>query len=171
MLEIEPPKYKFCPFCGEKLQVRIEEEKERKFCPPCEWTYYPRVASAAGAVIMRKGKVLMVKRNREPFKGTWMFPAGFTDFGEHPLETVSREVLEETGLKVEKAELIDVFQAEDDPRNPGHFVFFYKVEASGGEIKTDEEENQEIAWVDLQNPPEIGFESHKQIMKMLQERY
>ena len=110
----------------------------------------------------------MVKRNREPFKDTWMFPAGFTDFGEHPLETVAREVLEETGLKVEKAELMEVFQTEDDPRSPGHFVFFYKVVTSKGNLKTDEEENQEIAWVDLQNPPEIGFESHKQIMKMIQ---
>lgn len=171
MLEIEPPKYKFCPFCGEKLQVRIEEEKERSFCPPCEWTYYPHVASAAGAVIMREGKVLMVKRNREPFKNTWMFPAGYVDFGEHPRETLVREVQEETGLKLEKANLLEVIQSRNDPREPGHFVFFYEVVVSKGELKTDEEENQDIVWVDLQSPPEIGFESHKQIMKMLQEKY
>ncbi|HUS60479.1 MAG TPA: NUDIX hydrolase [Nevskiaceae bacterium] len=171
MLEIEPPKYKFCPFCGERLQVRIEEEKERKFCPPCEWTYYPHVGSAAGAVIIKEGKVLMVKRRREPHKDTWMFPAGFADFGEHPLETVAREVQEETGLSVEKANFLEVVQSKSDPREPGHFVFFYEVVASEGKLKTDEEETQDIAWVDIKNPPEIGFESHKQIMKTLQERY
>ncbi|MBU0708927.1 NUDIX hydrolase [Patescibacteria group bacterium] len=168
MLKIKPPDYKFCPFCGEKLQARVEEEQQRKFCPSCHWMYYPHVPSAVAAVIVRNGEVLMVKRGREPYRDTWMFPAGFIDFGEHPLDALSREVKEETGLKVDEATLVEISQTEDDPREPGHFCFFYRVTTSGGEIKTDEQENKAIAWFNLENPPEIGWKSHKHIMKQLQ---
>lgn len=170
MLKIKPPNYQFCPFCGEKLEVKKEEEKERKFCAKCNWTYYPHVACTVGAVIIRGGKVLLVKRKREPYKGTWMFPAGFIDFGEHPEETLRREVSEETGLRLKNAVLFKVMQSKDDPRSPGHFLFFYKVTVSGSKLKTDKEENQGIGWFDLKNPPEIGWKSHKYIMKMLQGR-
>ena len=168
MLKIKPSDYQFCPFCAMKLQIRIEEQKERKFCPHCHWTYYPRVAQAAAAVIVKKGKVLLVQRKREPYKGTWMFPAGFVDFGEHPLETLKREVKEETGLELKKAGLIDVIQAEGDPREPGHFTFFYQVEVFDGQLKNDDEENQEIGWFDIQKPPKIDFKNHQKIMKFLQ---
>lgn len=168
MLKINPPDYQFCPFCGKRLEIRIEEGKERKYCSSCGWTYYPRATQAAAAVIVKKGKVLLAQRKREPFKGTWMFPAGFTDFGEHPLETLKREVKEETGLELKKARLIDVNQVEGDSREPGHFVFFYEVEVSDGQLKNDDEENQEIAWFDIKNPPKIGFKNHQKIMKFLQ---
>lgn len=170
MLKIKPPNYQFCPFCGKKLEIRIEEEHERKFCKGCRWTYYPHVAAAAGAIITRRGKVLMVKRGREPYKGTWMFPAGFIDFGEHPEETVAREVREETGLKMKKATFFKVVQSGDDPRSPGHFMFFYKATVSGNKPKTDKEENQGIGWFDIKNPPKIGWKWHKYVMRLLKEK-
>jgi len=170
VLKIKPPDYKFCPFCGRKLQIKIEEEKERKYCSICDWTYYPHAGVAVGAVILKKGKVLMVKRRREPYKERWMFPAGFVDFGEHPLEALEREVKEETGLKVKKAKLIKILQSEDDPRTPGHFVFFYKVQVLRGRVRTDEEENIDIAWVDIMNPPKMGWKTHKYIMRKLQKQ-
>ena len=30
MLKIKPPNYKFCPFCGKKLGIRIEEGQKEK---------------------------------------------------------------------------------------------------------------------------------------------
>lgn len=168
MLKIKPPNYQFCPFCGKKLEIRLEEEHKRKFCGLCKWTYYPHVAASVGAVIVKEGKVLMVKRKREPYKGTWMFPAGFVDYGEHPEETLAREIKEETGLKLRKAVFFKVMQSEDDSRSPGHFLFFYKVTVSGTKLETDKEENQGIGWFDLKNPPEIGWESHRFVIKFLQ---
>jgi ADP-ribose pyrophosphatase YjhB (NUDIX family) len=168
MLKIKPPNYQFCPFCGRKLEDRVEEQKRRKYCASCRWTYYPKEGASAGAVIVRGGKVLMVKRSREPYKDTWCFPAGFTDFGEHPLEALAREVKEETGLKVKKAEFIDVLQATDDPRNPGHFVFFYRVQASGKSLKTDKMENSAVQWKEIKRPPKLGWKSHQSIFRLLQ---
>lgn len=168
MLKIKPPNYQFCPFCGEKLKIKKEEEKERKFCSFCKWTYYPHVAGSAGAIIVRGKKVLLVKRSRDPYKGTWMFPAGFIDFGEHPEETLKREIKEETGLEFKKAVLFKLLQSVDDPRSPGHFLFLYKVSVKGKKLKTDKDENQGIGWFEIKNPPEIGWQSHKYIMKLLQ---
>ena len=168
MLNIKPPDYQFCPFCGKKLKTKIQEERERKFCDFCHWTHYPCVATASAGVLVRKDKVLLVKRNREPYKNTWMFPAGFVELGEHPEEAVKREFKEETGLNVTKAKFMAIYQANDDFRNPGHFVFFYKVCASGNKIKTDKNENQDIGWFDINTPPKIGWKWHKHMIKTLQ---
>lgn len=167
MLKIKPPDYQYCPFCGRKLGEREEEGKRRKYCGSCGWTYYPHVGASAAAVIVREKEVLMVKRRREPYKDTWMFPAGFVDFGEHPEETLKREVKEETGLEVKSWKLIDVLQSEDDPRSPGHFVFFYLVKVEEGELETEEEENSDVDWQEIDNPPEIGWQLHRKIMKEL----
>jgi len=170
MLKIKPPDYQFCPFCGKKLEIKIEDKKERKFCSGCKWTYYPHVAASANAIIVKGKKVLMVKRAREPFKNTWMFPAGFIEYGEHPIETITRELKEETGLTLKKAEFFNIFQSEDDPRSPGHFAIFYLVEAEGSKIKTEKEENKDIAWVDINQPPKIGWKWHKYIFRLLQKK-
>ncbi len=167
MLKIEPPDYRFCPMCGTKLESRNEEGKARKFCSQCHWVYYPRVGIASAALIVIDKKVLLVQRNREPYKGKWMFPAGFLEFGEHPIDTVKREVTEETGLSVAEVKLIDVLQEDDDPRSPGDLVFFYKVKIHDGQVKNDPEENQDIQWFSIDDLPEIAWESHREIAKKL----
>ena len=168
MLKAKPPNYRFCPFCGQPLKTRTEDGKIRSYCYSCNWTYYPHVASSAAAVIVKKNKVLMVRRARAPYLNTWMFPAGFVNYGEHPTETLAREVLEETGLKVRTATLTEVLQCEDDPRSPGHFQFFYKTTVCGTVKNADDSENSSIGWFDIANPPKIGWKTHKIMMQRLQ---
>lgn len=148
--------------------MRVEEGKERKWCDNCNWTYYPHVSSAVGAVIIKDNKVLMVKRNREPYKDTWGFPAGYVDFGEHPEETLLREVKEETGLTVLNSEFIAITQNPDDPNAPGHFGIFYKVLQTKGEIvNSDKSENQDVSWQFINDLPVMGWKSHKEIANLL----
>lgn len=168
MLQLTPPLYKYCPFCSRELEQRLEEEKKRKWCPDCKWTYYPYVNCAVGAIIIQDNKVLLVKRNREPHLGKWVFPAGFVDYGEHPEETLVREVQEETGLKVVKYELIDILQNPDDPRATGHYGIFYKVTETEGTISnSDESENQSVNWFNMGELPELGWESNRKIKLFL----
>lgn len=167
MLKINPPDYKFCPFCGKILASKLEEGHTFKHCQNCNWTYYPHVGAAACGVAIRNGKVLLVKRARDPYKDTWMFPAGFVSFGEHPQDTVVREVREETGYQAKVIRLIDVVQVDDDPRSLGHFGFFYEVTVTGNIKPTDKEENSDIGWFNLQNLPHIGWHGHQNIIKKL----
>jgi len=56
------------------------------------------IAVAAGAVL-RQGKILLMRRNFEPFIGCWGMPGGKIHLGEHIEEAVVREVREETGVR------------------------------------------------------------------------
>lgn len=47
-----------------------------------------------------QGRLLVVRRGREPGLGQWSVPGGRVESGEGDLEAVRREVLEETGLHV-----------------------------------------------------------------------
>lgn len=167
MLKISPLDYKYCPFCKGNLLVKLDDGYLRKHCSSCGWTYYPQVFDSVAAVISKNKKILLVKRGREPYKDTWMFPGGFVEYGEHPEETLKREVIEETGLKVKKASLLEIVQSVDDPRAPGNLIFFYKVKPYSGSLETDKNENVDIGWFSKSDLPKIGWKSHKYIIKLI----
>ena len=58
-------------------------------------------SSACVAVIVKDGALLAVRRKYPPAEGTLDLPGGFADIGETAEESVSRELLEETGLRAE----------------------------------------------------------------------
>lgn len=55
------------------------------------------------ALIEQDGKVLLVKKSRGPYEGTWDLPSGRPIHGETILQTLLREVLEETGIVILQA--------------------------------------------------------------------
>ena len=61
-----------------------------------------------GAVVVDQGRVLLVRRGREPLKGQWSLPGGMLEVGESLSDGVVREVKEETGLTVTPVELIEL---------------------------------------------------------------
>lgn len=170
MLKIKPPNYKYCPFCQGDLVTKEDDGLKRKHCTLCGWVYYPQVFISTAAVILKNKKVILVKRGREPYKNTWMFPGGFVEYGEHPLETLKKEIIEETRLKITKSSLLEMVQTIDDPRAPGNLIFFYLVKTSEGTIKTDKNENSDIAWFDVAKPPEIGWKSHRKVMDLIKNK-
>ena len=66
-----------------------------------------------GAVIIKEGKIALIKRGNEPSKGKWTIPGGLVELGESPEQAVIRETKEETGLDVENPSLIDVVSNVD----------------------------------------------------------
>ena len=87
--------------------------------------YPERPIVGVGAVIVRDGRVLLVKRRYEPLAGRWSIPGGTLELGE-TLETgVAREMQEETGLTIEVGPVIEVFDriiVDADKRVRYHFV-------------------------------------------------
>lgn len=71
----------------------------------------PRLA--VGAVVLREdGAVLLVRRARPPAVGSWTLPGGKVEEGETPEHAIAREVLEETGLRVEVGEILETLVLE-----------------------------------------------------------
>jgi 8-oxo-dGTP diphosphatase len=78
-----------------------------------------------GAVILHKGKLVLIKRGSEPGKNKWSIPGGLVELGETIVETTVREVEEETGLKVEVQRLLDTvdnIEYDEGGRLRYHFV-------------------------------------------------
>ena len=63
-----------------------------------------------GAIIIEKGRVLLVKRARAPLLGHWSIPGGVLELGEGLRQAAEREAREETGLVVQATELLGVFE-------------------------------------------------------------
>jgi len=90
-----------------------------------------------GAVVVRDGRVLLVRRGSEPLKGHWTLPGGLLEVGESLREGVAREVKEETGLQVEPIELVELL--ERIHREQGQVRFHYVIadylcRVTGGEL-------------------------------------
>jgi 8-oxo-dGTP diphosphatase len=68
-----------------------------------------------------EGRVLVVRRKNEPFKGSYALPGGFVDIGETVEAACRREVHEEVGIEVGDLTLVGVYS--DPKRDPrGHMV-------------------------------------------------
>lgn len=60
-------------------------------------------AVAAGVIVEdAQGRVLLIRRAKEPARGSYGVPGGFVDIGESVEDAVRREAREETGLEVER---------------------------------------------------------------------
>jgi len=65
-------------------------------------------AVGVGAVLIHQGKVLLIRRGKEPLQGRWVVPGGTVEVGETLEEALVREVKEETGLVVRPLEVVTV---------------------------------------------------------------
>jgi 8-oxo-dGTP diphosphatase len=82
--------------------------------------------AAVGAVVIEKGRVLLVKRKYPPKKGNWSIPGGSVNLGESLQAAAEREILEETGLIIEAKEPVYTFDLiERDSK--GKILFHYVV--------------------------------------------
>ncbi len=70
--------------------------------------YPPLPVVAVGAVVTKAGKVLLVRRKREPSRGLWSLPGGIVKLGEGLRAAVAREIREECGIEVTVGEVVEV---------------------------------------------------------------
>lgn len=88
-------------------------------------TYPQRPYLAVSAAIIRGGKVLAVRRARQPALNLYTLPGGAVETGETLHEAVIREVREETQLTIEPVALAghrEVIARDDQGRIERHFV-------------------------------------------------
>ena len=103
-----------------------------------------------GAGVVDEGRVLLVRRGREPLKGQWSLPGGLLELGESLTDGVSREVLEETGLIVEPIELIELLDRihHQEKRVRYHYVIAdYLCRVKGGTLQAGSDAD-DVRWAE-----------------------
>lgn len=105
---------------------------------------------AVGAIVLDKGALLLIKRDREPARGQWSLPGGRVEIGETLREALVREVREETGIDVDVDGLIGVAERivrDDDGAIEYHYVILdYVCEARSTDLKAGDDA-AEARWV------------------------
>lgn len=91
-------------------QIPDGDDRERMVCTDCGFIHYVNPKVVAGAVCTWEDKVLLCERAIEPRIGYWTIPAGYMELNETVAEGAAREVLEESGAKVEIEGLLGVFE-------------------------------------------------------------
>ena len=84
----------------------------------------PRPVASVAVVTLHCNHVLLVRRDKEPYRGKWSFPGGSIEAGETSREAARREALEETGLEVDVldvAEVVDSIHPPQDGRPGYHY--------------------------------------------------
>ncbi len=108
-----------------------------------------------GAVIVRDGRALIIRRGTEPLKGEWSIPGGLLELGETLRQGAAREALEETGLTVEAGEVLEVVDRivpDAEGRTRYHFVlidFLCRVLSGEAHAGGDAEDLQWVTAEDL----------------------
>jgi 8-oxo-dGTP diphosphatase len=130
-VEHRSPEYNFCPRCGSRLETRLLKhgDRERLVCGACGFVFYLGPKLVAGAIFELDGEVVLIQRDIEPGYGKWTFPGGFVERGERAEAAAEREVLEESGLEIEVADIIGLYTYEGEV--PAIAVFAARV--VGGE--------------------------------------
>jgi 8-oxo-dGTP diphosphatase len=96
---------------------------------------------AAYDLIVEDGRMVLCRISDEVPNavGQWTLPGGGIDFGESPRAAVVREVMEETGLRVEPEDVMEVdsIRIEADGRDYHGLRIIYRLRLLGGELRNE----------------------------------
>jgi 8-oxo-dGTP diphosphatase len=87
--------------------------------------YPDRPLVGVGGIVIRDGKVLLIRRGIAPSKDLWAIPGGMLKLGETLQEGAEREILEETGVTVKAGSPVytfDFFERDGENRVKYHYV-------------------------------------------------
>jgi NAD+ diphosphatase len=150
--------WKSCPRCKAELEFS-EDEAE---CPACGLVVYANPAPTASALVLdEQGRILLARRAAEPGRGLWDLLGGFMDEGELPLETLTRELREETGVELEPLEFFGAWPDRYGEGGIWTLNLYWTARIASGEPEPADDV-AEVAWFARDELPrwdEFAFEN------------
>jgi ADP-ribose pyrophosphatase YjhB (NUDIX family) len=158
--------WRVCPRCASEL----EHAFERVECQACGFVAHSNSETTVGALVVDgDGRLLLVRRARDPYGGTWDVPGGFLNEDEHPLDALRRELVEETGLAVEPVDFVDLmldrYGTGEDAATT--LNLYWTARVTGGEAKAGDDA-AELRWFapnELPPDDEIGFPNVRELLR------
>jgi 8-oxo-dGTP diphosphatase len=153
-----------CSACGAALPGRPPVA-----CPVCGAEHWRNAKPCAGALVTDgDGRLLLLRRNTEPWLGWWDIPGGFCDAEEHPMATAAREAREETGIAVEVTGYLgmwlDRYPGPDDPDHVVTLNAYYHATAGPVMGEPDPYETAEIGWFAPDELPDVAFDHAREVL-------
>jgi 8-oxo-dGTP diphosphatase len=154
---------KHCPYCGEIIIKKDEDGVQRDFCPACRSFFYENPLPVVSAILEDFREILLVKRNRAPYKGYWCLPSGFAETGEDIETAALRELKEETGIQGRIVKLLDVDSYKS--RFYGDLLFLtFVVEQVGGNLAAGDDSDDSRFWP-INRLPSLAFRSNRRAVE------
>ena len=114
---------------------------------------------AVDAVILFQDGIVLIKRDRPPFAGSYALPGGFVEVGETVEAATIREACEETGLIIDLLGLVGIYSnPARDPR--GHVVSAAFLARGRGELLAGSDARSAQVFP-LQSLPPLAFDHDK----------
>jgi 8-oxo-dGTP diphosphatase len=114
---------------------------------------------ACDMVLVEDGKILLIRRAAEPFKGEWAVPGGRIEDDETAEQCLAREMKEETGLDVVPVKMTGLYS--DPGRDPRRVIAAaFLVRRVGGEVRGGDDA-AEARWFDLDKMPKLCADHEK----------
>lgn len=151
----------FCFRCGSPLEPQTlpGDPVRRHVCTgaDCGRITFLNPHPTAALLIEEGGRLLLVKRAIEPFRGYWAIPGGFVEEWEHPAEAAVREAREETGLEIELTAFLGMFMDVYATTGRTTLNVVYRARAVSGDLCAGDDA-EACAWFPpAELPAELGF--------------
>lgn len=137
----------FCPACGAKT---AHAERKMKKCPSCGKEIYTAITPAV-MVLVRKGRQILMVHGLNFKRKNYGLVAGFLEAGETLEQCASREVAEETGVKIKN---LRYFTSQPWPF-PSNVMIGFFADYAGGRVKIEKKELSDAAFFDKNNLPPL----------------
>lgn len=125
-------------------------------CSACGTVDWRNAKPCAAALVVHGGRLLLLRRAHEPWRGAWCAPSGFCDGAEHPVATAERETSEEVGLAVRVTGYLgtwvdpyhdDPAAADDDGVDLVSVAYYHAVPVGDpGSLRLEPAEASEARW-------------------------
>lgn len=110
-------------------------------------------------LIIEDEKILLVKKCKGAYTGKYDLPGGSIEYGEKPIETLKRELQEETNTEIKKAVLFDansvvvewIHHEEDESLH--HIGIIYEVSLINNQVKEDADGHDSLGavWIPIKD--------------------
>ena len=159
-------KFIYCPKCGAKLEEKYSwDEGGVPYCVKDDLLFFDVPKPCIMVAVIKDDEVLLLKQSYI-YKNSRVLISGYIGIDEKAEDTVHREVLEETGIKIDNVRFLGTEYVEGKELLMLTFMAFYK---DGHIIKSDEVEA--VSWEKLNKSLELMSEDviGKKVIKKVQD--